>query len=768
MASTKIKTILKERIQIAIQGKVQGVGFRPFVYRLAHQLSLKGFVSNSLSGALIEIEGNENETNEFLSRLKEERPVNAEIVNYELLKLQLKGFKKFEIKESEEKGNPSAVILPDIALCNDCLKEMLDKNNRRYNYPFTNCTNCGPRLTIIERLPYDRDNTSMKNFAMCEECREEYENPLDRRFHAQPISCWNCGPTVSLCDSSGNIITNSNIAIEQTAALINEGFIVAVKGLGGFHLMVDANNDNAIERLRRGKNREEKPFALMFPAIEMIKEICFVSLEEEQILTSSESPILLLGRRNNSSFVSNLIAPGNPYLGIMLPYTPLHYLLMNTINKPVVATSGNISDEPICFDEREAFIRLKKIADYFLIHNRPIVRPVEDSIVRVIDNKPMIIRRARGYAPLPVSYIKEEQILNTNGKKIIALGAQQKSTISVYQKDKIFSSQHLGDLTTLEANENFEKVYSDYVQLYNADNPIILCDLHPDYYSTQFAKSKTKNPIPVQHHVAHILSCKLENNLDEKALGAAWDGTGYGTDESIWGGEFFLVDEDEIKHVAQFKKFKLPGGDVAARDIRRSALSLLYEVYGNNTTNIFKRIAGYENKSEINVILNMIEKNINCYLTSSLGRIFDGVSFMLGLAVKSTFEGQAAMALEYAIDENESGVYSLDYLSEDKLIIDWRPMIKAIVNDIQNCILTSVIAAKFHNTLAEMIFKVAEQFNVENLLLSGGCFQNKFLLEKIIRTGKEKKINVYRHHEIPTNDGGISAGQIMYYLKYYR
>lgn len=747
---------------------MQGVGFRPFVYRLAKELSLNGFVSNSLSGALIEIEGEGATNQKFISRLKDERPVNSEINSFELSILELKGFDKFEIKESNQQGEPSAVILPDIALCEDCLSEMLDKHNRRYLYPFTNCTNCGPRLTIIERLPYDRHNTSMKNFVMCEKCRAEYENPNDRRFHAQPISCCNCGPTISLCDSSGKTISTGSDVIEKAALLLNEGLIVTVKGLGGFHLMVNAQNDVAIEKLRHRKNREEKPFALMFPDMEMIKNVCFVNQEEERLLVSKEAPIVLLKRKENYSYVSNLAAPSNPYLGIILPYTPLHILLMKVLGKPIVATSGNISDEPICIDENEAFIRLKGIADYFLIHNRPIVRPVDDSIVRVIENRPMMIRRARGYAPLPVSYLNDESNTKTNDKKIIALGAQQKSTISICQEDKIITSQHLGDLTTVEANENFEKVYFDYTELYKADNPIILCDLHPDYYSTQFSKRKSWNPISVQHHAAHVLSCKLENNVTEKALGVAWDGTGYGFDGSIWGSEFFLVDENEIKHIAQFKKFNLPGGEIAIKDIRRSALSLLYECYGNKAENFFEKICNDVNSNEIRVLLNMIEKNINCYSTSSLGRIFDGVSFLLGLALKSSFEGQAAMALEFAASENEHGEYSFELFFTDKLIIDWRPMIKEIVIDINNNLTIPIIAAKFHNTLAELVFGVANHFYEKNLLLSGGCFQNKFLLDRVIEKSKEKKANIYWHHNIPTNDGGISAGQIMFYLKYYQ
>ncbi len=746
---------------------MQGVGFRPFVYRLANQLSLKGFVSNSLSGALIEIEGNESEIKEFASRLKNERPVNAEINSSELSILELKGFEKFEIKESDEKGIPSAVILPDIAVCEDCLSEMLDKDNRRYLYPFTNCTNCGPRLTIIEMLPYDRHNTSMKNFAMCEKCREEYENPTDRRFHAQPISCWNCGPALTLCDSTGKIIINSPKAIELTSSLINEGFIVAVKGLGGFHFMVDAQNNGAIEKLRKRKNREEKPFALMFPNLETVKEGCFVNREEERLLISNQAPIVLLKRKTNS-FVSNLVAPGNPYLGIMLPYTPLHLLLMKILGKPVVATSGNLSDEPICIDEEEALVRLKRIADYFLIHNRPIVRPVDDSIVRVIDNQPMMIRRARGYAPLPVYYLNGELEIKCPDKKIIALGAQQKSAISILHENKIITSQHLGDLTTVEANENFEKVYSDYIELYKVDEPIILCDRHPDYYSTQFSKSISQNPIFVQHHLAHVLSCKLENRVTGRVIGVAWDGTGYGFDGSIWGGEFFLVDEDEIKHIAQFRKFNLPGGDVAIKDIKRSALSLLYECYGKETENVFEKICNEVNRNEIRVILNMIERNINCYSTSSLGRIFDGASFMLRLADKSSFEGQAAMALEHTADENEQGQYPFDLYFTNKLIIDWRPMIREIITDVNSLIPTANISAKFHNALIEIIFRVAEHFDEKNILLSGGCFQNKFLLDGVIEQAKVKKVNVCWHHDIPTNDGGISAGQIMYYLNYFK
>ncbi len=492
-----------ERIKIVIRGAVQGVGFRPFIYRLATDLNLKGYVLNSSKGVFIEAEGETEILKQFILRIEKEKPPISIIQSLEYSFLDPVGYESFEIKKSEKEEEVSALILPDIAVCDDCLKELFNPNDRRYLYPFINCTNCGPRFTIIEALPYDRPNTSMKNFKMCSQCEAEYTNPLDRRFHAQPIACPQCGPQVQLWNNKGEIISEKQEAINQTCELINSGKIIALKGLGGFHLVVDATDNEAVIQLRKKKHREEKPFALMFPDIEMVKEICEVNEFEERLLKSPESPIVLLKRKNNqeASILSDFVAPDNPYLGIMLPYTPLHHILLKNLKKPIVATSGNLSEEPICIDEFEALNRLNGIADYFLVHNRPILRHCDDSIARIVNGREYIIRRARGYAPLP--YLND---IDYN-QNIIAVGGHLKNTIALKKGKQVFVSQHIGDLSTIESFNAFKRTIEDFQKLYEVEQAKFVGDLHPDYLSTKFLKEANTEFKLIQHHLAH--NCSL-------------------------------------------------------------------------------------------------------------------------------------------------------------------------------------------------------------------------------------------------------------------
>jgi len=635
---------------------------------------------------------------------------------------------------------------------------MNDPSDRRFHYPFINCTNCGPRFSIIESLPYDRPNTSMKIFEMCDECKAEYENPLDRRFHAQPIACPKCGPHVEFLDTQEGKKILGEEPINATADRIREGKIVALKGLGGFQLIVDARDNEAVNRLRDRKHRDEKPFALMFPSIESIKEICDLSGLEKRLLLSPESPIVLLKKKMNIEYgIAESVAPDNPYLGIMLPYTPLHHLLLNELNFPIVATSGNISEEPMCIDEEEAFEKLGGIADYFLIHNRPIVRQVDDSIVRIVLDREMVLRRARGYAPLPITLSESED----NEKSILAVGGHLKNNIALKIGSNVFVSQYIGDLSTESAYKTFVKVIDDFKTLYNSEPSEVVSDMHPAYLSTNYAKSITDNHRSVQHHYAHIASCRTENQVTGTALGVAWDGTGFGLDGTIWGGEFFISDENTFSHVAQFRQFQLPGGEKAIKESRRSAIGILYELYG---AEIFNDVLLFEemnfNDNELEIIKSMLDKNINSPRTSSAGRLFDAVSSLLGISHCSNYEGQSAMKLEFAVDKNESGKYHFELKENGKFIIDWQAMIESIIDDRKNGVDVTKISTKFHNTLSEIILNISEILSEEKVVLSGGCFQNIYLTEKTVELLENKNHKVYVHQRIPPNDGGIALGQI--------
>lgn len=754
---------MKTRFKIEIRGKVQGVGFRPFIYRLASIYDLKGYVCNSLPGVLIDVEGDEESLKNFISSIYTNKPEISFISGLEYSELDLIGYSEFKIIESKTDGKFNIIIPPDIAVCSECLNEMFDKNNRRYLYPFINCTNCGPRYSIIESMPYDRENTSMKIFNMCNECRAEYENPFDRRFHAEPIACPVCGPKLQLWDKNGFCLIEGNEVISYAAELILKGNIVALKGIGGFQLIVDASNSDAIKRLRVRKQRSEKPFALMFPNYNYVEEICYVSTLEKRALLSNESPIVLLKRKNiDQKIISDECAPHNPYLGIMLPYSPLHHLLMNKLNKPVVATSGNLSEEPICIENEEALIRLKNIADYFVVHNRPIVRHVDDSIVRIINNKQVILRRARGFAPLPI--LIDEKV--SSEKEILALGSHIKNTIAIKKNNAIILSQHIGDLSTSETYNAFIKTINNLTELNKLSlNPLILCDIHPEYLSTKYGESISKNIIHIQHHYAHVAACKLENEVEGLALGISWDGTGYGLDGNIWGGEFFIVDENKAIHIGQFKTFPLPGGEIAIREPRRTLAGILFEIFNYSLNNNQLRfLLNSFTINELEIIKKAVINKINTPQTSSVGRLFDAFSSLLNICHISSYEGQAAMMLEFTADEKINESYGYEIIFKDKIIIDWQKIFLEAMSDIDNGVSKFIIAAKFHNTLANIILEVAKITNSNKVLLSGGCFQNKLLTEKTIELLSNNNIKVYCHQKIPPNDGGISAGQIAAYL----
>ncbi len=836
------------RLKIAVRGAVQGVGFRPFAFRLAAELGLTGRVNNSSQGVFIEVEGPRAALEKFLLRLEAEKPPRSFIQSLEAAWLDPIGYAGFEIRESDAGGGKTALVLPDIATCPDCLRDIFDPKNRRYRYPFTNCTNCGPRFSIIESLPYDRANTSMKAFTMCPQCQAEYDDPADRRFHAQPNACPVCGPHLELWRSgvrqnADNFAFKINQprsaersyeALLAAAKAICGGKIVAVKGLGGFHLLADARNDQAVQRLRERKHREEKPFALMFPSLEAIKAVCEVSPLEERLLRSPESPIVLLKQIvNRKSQIVNAVAPGNPCLGAMLPYTPLHYLLLAELGFPVVATSGNLSDEPICTDEREALERLGDIADVFLVHNRPIVRHVDDSIARVMLDRELVLRRARGYAPLPIQLrsaewgvrnaAREDARLTKTPNSVLAVGAHLKNAVALAIDGNVFISQHIGDLDTEQANTAFRRVIADFEKLYEARPQIIAADLHPDYLSTKFAREfaaqasspagsrgvmaagsspaergRSANPqagglryLGVQHHVAHVLSCMAENELSPPTLGVSWDGTGYGLDGTIWGSEFFIVTDKTVERIAHLRPFRLPGGDQAVKEPRRVALGLLYEVFGDA---VFERkdlapVAAFSN-IELAALKTMLAKKLNSPVTSSLGRLFDAVASLTGLRQTMRFEGQAAMELEFALDGIETDeAYPLRIAdcevrtaaredarptkvshSEPRspssaFVLDWSRMIEAILLDVKDGVAIGKISARFHNALVEAIVAVARHAGQNRIVLSGGCFQNRYLTERGIRRLQAEGFRPYWHQRVPPNDGGIALGQVIAALR---
>jgi hydrogenase maturation protein HypF len=750
------------RMHMSIRGAVQGVGFRPFIYRLASDLGLHGWVLNSPQGVFVEVEGAQELLHEFLLRTTSEKPPRAFVQSLEYSLLDPAGFTSFEIRASDETGEKTALVLPDVGTCPDCLADFTNPSNRRYLYPFTNCTNCGPRYSIIRSLPYDRANTTMEKFTMCPTCRAEYDDPLDRRFHAQPNACPVCGPQIELWDPSGVVLTARHDALLHAANAIRTGKIVAVKGLGGFHLVVDARNDAAIKTLRQRKHREEKPFALMFPTLGMVRSVCVVSLLEARLLQSSESPIVLLRRLPGPSpLAAESVAPANPYLGIMLPYTPLHHLLIRELGIPIVATSGNISDEPICTDEHEALDRLGGMADAFLVHNRPIHRHVDDSIVRVILDRELIMRRARGYAPLPIT-IKEPM------PDMLAVGPHLKNTVAVSRGTNVFISQHIGDLETEQSFLAFQREIRSLQTLYEIRPAQVVSDLHPEYLSTKYARDTAANVIGIQHHWAHVAACAAENEVEGPFLGVAWDGTGYGTDSTVWGGEFLVPAEGSFRRVAHLRPFMLPGGESAIKEPRRSAIGVLFELFGTGleTETHLAPVSAF-GRRELTVVTRMLERHLNSPVTSSAGRLFDAVAGLIGVRQRCTFEGQAAMELEYLADgEAEQSSYTFQLGSNVNrsvgapMIVDWEPMVHDIIDDLRQGISRSRIASRFHTTLVAAIVKVAQYIAEERVILTGGCFQNRILTELSITKLRAAGFHPTWHQRVPPNDGGVALGQL--------
>lgn len=741
------------RLRIIVRGAVQGVGFRPFVYRLASELRLAGWVRNASQGVFIEVEGAPVTLREMLRRIAEEKPPRSFIQSMESSWLDPVGATGFEVRFSEEAGEKTALVLPDIATCPDCLREILDPSNRRYRYPFTNCTNCGPRFSIIEGLPYDRAATTMRRFSMCDACHAEYENPADRRFHAQPNACPVCGPHLEWWDREGGILAAHDEALLAAAQAIRNGAIVALKGLGGFQFLVDARNDDAVRRLRQRKGREEKPFALMVPSLDLARHICHVHKAEQRLLESPESPIVLL-RRTHAGTISPLVAPDNPTLGLMLPYTPLHCLLMRELDFPIVATSGNRSDEPICTDEREALDRLAPIADFFLVHDRPIARHVDDSIVRVTLGRELVLRRARGYAPLPVP-------VRHPLPPLLAVGGHLKNTVAISIGQNIFVSQHIGDLETEAAFDAFHRVIDSFERLYEFKPKAVACDAHPGYASTQFATQLSVPVIATQHHYAHVLSCMAENDVEAPALGISWDGTGHGLDDTVWGGEFLRIAPDSFERVAHFRTFRLPGGEAAVKEPRRVALGLLHELLGDSLfdkTDLAPLRAF--TAQELAILRMMLFKGLNAPLTSSAGRLFDAVSSILGLRQITRFEGQSAMELEFALETADTNAsYPFDIVAASPSdIVDWGPMVHAMLEDRHE---KGTVSATFHNTLAEIVVCVAKRFGEEKVVLTGGCFQNAYLTARTVQRLSAAGFRPYWHQRIPPNDGGIALGQII-------
>jgi hydrogenase maturation protein HypF len=793
------------RVKIQVEGIVQGVGFRPFVYLLAHETSLNGRVLNNESGVLIELEGEQEAINQFLKELRSRAPTLSQIESLHCSdSLALAYHTEFRIVESEADGQKFVPISPDVATCADCLRELFDPNDRRYRYPFINCTNCGPRFTIIEDVPYDRAKTTMREFVMCGECRAEYENPLDRRFHAEPTACASCGPHVLLTGAEPRIIPELvksyvstpkprwssldpiNDPIKETLALIARGKILAIKGIGGFHLACDALNQQTVEELRRRKYREDKPFALMARSLEVIRRYCQTSEPEEQLLQSPARPIVLLAPRAGA-VIPEAIAPRINALGFMLPYSPLHHLLFENLDFPLVMTSANISDEPICYEDEDACKRLANIADFYLLHNRPIHMRTDDSVVRVgwvessasrnlvatprrpnaegpdvlrghLVQRQMMLRRSRGYAPAP---------LKTGFKfarQILACGAELKNTFCLSRGDYAFVSHHIGDLENVETLQSFREGIEHFKRLFYLQPEVVAYDLHPEYLSTKYALDldQIDTRIGVQHHHAHIASCLADNQVDGDVIGVAMDGLGFGTDGRMWGGEFFVANFSEAERIAHLDYVPMPGGAKAIREPWRLAAVYLQKTFGDEFEKLDIPFVTEMDTQAWATLARMIAGKINCPETSSMGRLFDAISALLRLRDATNYEGQAAIELEQIADHACTGRYQFE-LSDDGSIIRAQPVIRSAVEDTLSGVPPPVIAAKFHRGVADLIVSIAlrvrEEHRLSRVALSGGVFQNVFLLRAASRGLVQAEFEVLTHRRVPANDGGISLGQ---------
>ncbi|OGX37422.1 MAG: carbamoyltransferase HypF [Omnitrophica WOR_2 bacterium RIFCSPHIGHO2_02_FULL_68_15] len=750
------------RLRVAVHGAVQGVGFRPFIYRLAVALGLAGWVRNGPRGVLVEIEGAPAAVESFLARLETEAPPSARLQQIESSWCPPTGGASFEIRPSELGQDLTAWALPDLATCPDCLRELFDPADRRYRYPFTNCTACGPRFSILEGLPYDRAATTMRHFAMCEPCQAEYRRPGSRRFHAEPNACPACGPSLEYWDSRGAVLAAREEALQAAVQALRAGRIIAVKGIGGFHLMVDARAEGAVLELRRRKQREAKPFALLYPSLAAVSDHCRLSDLETRLLQSPEGPIVLLDRLAGSSAIAPSVAPDRPNLGVFLPSNPLHHLLMAALGFPVVATSGNRAEEPIRTDERDALRRLQGLADGFLVHNRPIVRPLEDSVLRVAAGRPLLLRRARGYAPWPVRVALDVPAA-------LAVGGHQKGTIAVTtgRTRDVFVSQHLGDLDTPRALEGFARALDQLRALYAVEPAYVACDGHPDYASTRWAQQSGLPVVRVQHHVAHILACMAEHEIEGPVLGVAWDGAGWGEDGTVWGGEFLEITDEHVRRVAHLRTFPLPGGDAAVREPRRSALGVLYELFGDaHCVEAAPQAWEAFSPQERTVLRAMLQRSLNAPRTSSVGRLIDAVAALAGLCRVNRYEGEAAMRWEHAIAGTATDAHYANLLAPPALpgapaTLEWGPMVVEILQDLGRGVPIGHIAAAFHNTLIEMLMAVARRAGRRQVVLSGGCFQNRYLIERADARLRAEGFWPCWPQRLPPNDGGLALGQML-------
>ena len=748
-----IQTI--NRIRINIEGIVQGVGFRPFIYRLAKNYRLTGWVMNTPSGVVLEAQGPRDDVECFRDAIPGQAPPLAVISSFRVEGTAPVDEAGFIIRESGGAGS-EVQIAPDCDVCPDCLDELFDPNDRRYRYPFINCTNCGPRYTIIKGVPYDRAYTTMAEFPMCDYCRAEYEDPAHRRFHAQPNACPVCGPALSLLDCRGKRVDSD--PLDTAIRLLGEGRILALKGLGGFHLAVDACNDEAVRELRRRKKRDEKPFAVMSPDLAAIAEYAVFDETERKLLSGPERPIVLLRKRDGNR-IAGLVAPTNGYFGAMLPYTPLHHLLLRDNFTALVMTSGNLSDEPITYIDSEALERLPDIADFFLVHNREIHTRTDDSVIRVFRGNPIFLRRSRGYVPRGIS-------LPEIRKNVLAVGAELKGAVCLTRGNRAFLSQHIGDLQNAATLRSMEETVSHLERILKIEPEAVAYDLHPDYLSTGYALAVEGLPkIGVQHHHAHLASCMAENGLEGEVIGVIFDGTGYGPDGTIWGGEFLVGGYVGFERKGHFRALPLPGGDAAVREPYRMALSYLYDVSGDALFDLPLSCVRQVPESERGLFLKMLERRLNSPLTSSCGRLFDAVAALIGLRGKVTYEGQAAIELE-ALAESAAcdGAYPYDVVvSEGFYVSDFSPMVRSIVRDMDSGRPVAEVARCFHNSVsasvAEICGRIRAETGLDRVALSGGVFQNKLLSEGIFALLTENNFHVFTQRLAPPNDGGIALGQ---------
>ena len=767
MATTTPPSLIRR--QIRVRGIVQGVGFRPFVYNLARELGLTGYVFNSSAGVTIEIEGGGDGVEKFLDALRHRPPLLALIKEVSVVELDPLGDDDFVIRDSQAEAGEFVLVSPDMATCEDCWRDFGDRNNRRFGYPFTNCTNCGPRYTIIQDIPYDRPMTTMSSFRMCELCQVEYEDPTNRRFHAQPNACPVCGPALAIAKSGAAFPLESDynpaesgVIISKARELLREGKIVAVKGLGGFLLACDAENDTSVKLLRTRKRRSDKPFALMARDVAAMEGFCFVSDLERAALLSPKRPIVVLRRRPDAN-ISSAVAPGNDTIGVMLPYTPLHYLLFSdSLDEApqfaaLVMTSGNISEEPIVTSNQEAGQRLQAVADWFVFHNRDIYMRTDDSVVRIAEGRERVLRRSRGYVPNPVD-------LGISLVEILACGAELKNTFCLTKGTYAILSQHIGDLENYETLVFFEETLANLKKLFRVEPRAVAYDLHPNYMSSRFAlKMPLERKIGVQHHHAHIASCMAENHLSGKVIGVVFDGTGYGTDGKIWGGEFLVADFAGFERRAHLRYVPLVGGDAAVRQPWRMALSYLRDTLGETNWPPGIRFLDSIPEKQVHLVDTMLARGVNSIETSSCGRLFDAVASLIGLRQDVNFEGQAAIELEKIALADVEERYPLVVSDGAPAQVDVRPMIESVVKDLAGSKPTGYIAACFHNTVAAAILEVCQSIRkreqLKRVCLSGGTFQNMYLLRRAVEGLQRGGFEVYLHGLVPPNDGGISLGQ---------